>query len=125
MTFDPSTNYLHLPPDLGSRSIPVGPDFWATIDQRKDLDSGRLMMAMDFEGDWPTWEIHPAGDEILVMLSGEMRVCLAMPEGEVWMTLEQGKAVVVPKGIWHTANISSPCRCLFLTPGDGTVNRPR
>ena len=32
--------------------------------------------------------------------------------------------VVVPKGTWHTARTSVPTKMLFVTPGQGTENKP-
>ena len=29
---------------------------------------------------------------------------------------------IVPKGTWHTAKVSSGCKILFITPGEGTLN---
>jgi quercetin dioxygenase-like cupin family protein len=38
---------------------------------------------------------------------------------------EPGAFIVVPRGTWHTARISTPTSMLFVTPGQGTENRPR
>ena len=37
---------------------------------------------------------------------------------------DPGSYVVVPKGTWHTARTSVPTRMLFMTPGEGTENKP-
>ena len=37
--------------------------------------------------------------------------------------LETG-AVVVPRGVWHTARIRAPSRMLHITLGAGTETRP-
>jgi hypothetical protein len=37
---------------------------------------------------------------------------------------DAGSYVVVPKGVWHTARTSVATRMLFVTPGEGTENRP-
>ena len=31
---------------------------------------GRLFAALEMNSDWTNWEMHPAGDEVLVMLQG-------------------------------------------------------
>jgi len=35
-----------------------------------------------------------------------------------------GEYVLVPKNTWHTAKVRKPSRMLFITPGEGTENRP-
>lgn len=124
---DLSSVYLHLAPTpdgAPARQLPVTPSFWATIDGRDDLDDGYLMMKMAMGEDWPTDEIHPHGDEILVQLSGEMTVHLyETPMRSVRMG--PGDAVIVPANTWHTATVHTPGETVFLTPGRGTLNRPR
>lgn len=38
--------------------------------------------------------------------------------------LKDRGAIVIPKGIWHTAKIKKPCRMLHITMGQGTQLRP-
>lgn len=125
MGLDLSQTYLHLGQGLGAREIPVTPTFWQQIDQRTDLHPGRLLMQFTFTGDWPTWEMHPAGDEVVIATEGEMTVHLDEPGGVRTVHLAAGQAVVVPRGVWHTADVPARCTALFLTPGDGTQNKPR
>jgi len=85
--------------------------------------SHELVAAYEFESDWDTWEIHPNGDEIVLLLSGEITLVLKLPGGLQSVALcEAGSYVVVPKGIWHTAKTRTPSRLLFVTPGEGTCN---
>ena len=51
---------------------------------------------------------------ILDLTAGEQRTRLA----------SAGQFVLVPKGMWHTAKISAPCRMLFITAGESTQHRP-
>jgi hypothetical protein len=30
----------------------------------------------------------------------------------------------VPRGTWHTTKVHAPSSMLFITPGEGTQNRP-
>jgi hypothetical protein len=39
--------------------------------------------------------------------------------------LRAGEAVVNPRNVWHTADVTEPCRTLFVTPGQGTEHKPR
>ena len=78
-----------------------------------------------FEQDWPSWEIHPAGEELVCLMSGAATLVLEQQNGERTIELTQpGAYVVVPRDIWHAAGTKSPCTMLFITPGEGTENRP-
>ena len=77
-----------------------------------------------FDEAWPTWEIHPKGDELVLLLSGDTDLVLSNPDGSetVIRVSGQGDYVVVPKGTWHTARPHAPTSLLFMTPGEGTLN---
>lgn len=121
------STYVHLRDDRTAAPIENTPAFWRELTggQRPELDAGRLLMAMDFTEDWPTWEIHPAGDEIVLLIAGEADLVLDLDGREERRPLRSpGDFVVVPRGVWHTAKISSYSKMLFITPGEGTENRP-
>jgi len=77
-----------------------------------------------FDEAWPTWELHPRGDELVLLLSGDTDLVLSNPDGSetVLRVSGQGDYVVVPKGVWHTARPHAPTSLLFMTPGEGTLN---
>jgi len=76
--------------------------------------------ALRFAADWPTWEIHPKGDEIVVLLSGSAEMVLDEKGGHRSVRLSSpGEFVVVPKGTWHTAKISVPTAMFFITARRG------
>lgn len=121
------TTYVHLRDDRSAALLPLTPTFWPELvsGRRPDLTPGRLAMAFAFTESWPTWEIHPAGDELVVLLEGRAVLVLETAEGEACIALEQpGQFVLVPRATWHTARIDAPCKMLFVTPGEGTENRP-
>ena len=64
------------------------------------------------------WEIHPAGDEILLLVSGRLGVTVA-PEGrpEISVDIGPGEAFIVPRATWHRLQVIEPGRMLFCTPG--------
>ncbi len=80
---------------------------------------------VESDADWLRWERHPNGEEMIIQLSGQLILILDFSGLTVEKKLEEGDFVVVPRGVWHTANVSSPGRALFITPGDGSENRPR
>lgn len=82
-----------------------------------------LIACHSFEQDWPTWETHPNGDEVVMLLSGKACLILQLDEGEQSVTLEEaGSFVIVPRNVRHTAKISEQAKMLFITPGEGTEN---
>ena len=80
--FTLDSTYIHLRPDESALAMEGGAAFWRGIGERHDLDQGRLMGSTDQSKDWDHWERHPAGDEILTLLSGEMTIVLEI-DGEV------------------------------------------
>lgn len=70
------------------------------------------------------WEMHPDGDELLTLLSGQFDVVLEERGVERVISLTPGKGALVPRGVWHRMIINIPGELLFLTPGDTTRHRP-
>jgi mannose-6-phosphate isomerase-like protein (cupin superfamily) len=85
---------------------------------------GWLLSAYDMTASMTTWEMHPAGDEILCALSGVLEAVIEDQHGERVVTLSAGSAGVVPRGAWHRLVVRAPGRLLALTYGKGTQHRP-
>ena len=128
--FDLKQTHVHL--GLGARAVPL-PDFaWteqalAAYGARfaADGDEGRLVMIFQQSESWPSWERHPAGEELVVLLSGRADLIQRIDGREHRIALRPGQAAVNPKGVWHTADVHEPGDALFITPGRGTENEPR
>ena len=119
------TEFAVLQPDLQMDPVNVTPTLFEELGQRFDGFKGRVLVsAFQFDSDWPQWERHPAGDELVCLLSGEAELLLHLEGGVTTLPLrEPCSYVVVPKGTWHTARIrATPTRMLFITPGEGTEN---
>ena len=122
--FDLATAFAHLEDGGAAALLPVDEDFWSDMDPR--LERGRLVSKFSSDGDWANWEMHPSGDELVLLLSGRMTFIMEGTEGSVSRTeLSAGEAILVPRGTWHTANVPEPAEALFVTPGSGTRHRPR
>lgn len=128
--FDLSRHAVHL--GLGA-SMHREPDHTGTMEwyrayaerHRSDGAEGRLVAVYTFSKPWPTWEMHPEGEELVVCLAGELVLHQEL-EGRVHsVTLRPFQAVVNPRGVWHTADASAETTALFVTAGMGTQNRPR
>ena len=119
------TTVVVIGPDQSAVTVPVTPTLYQDLDRDFDGFKGRSLVGQHlFTGDWPSWEIHPAGDEMVILVSGKARMVLDESSGHRTVDLAApGDFVLVPKGTWHTAHISTPTRLLFITPGQGTENR--
>ena len=58
--------------------------------------------------------MHPDGDEILYVISGELTVHADSLDAP--LTVPAGKAVIVHKGEWHKLTADEPCRIVHITP---------
>ena len=111
-------------PGQNAVALSVGDTFWSDLDEKYgDFAGHSLISCFSFEEPWPTWEVHPAGDEFVYLLSGEAEMILATADGDKTVTLSNpGEFVIVPRNTWHTARVSVPTAMLFVTPGEGTIN---
>jgi mannose-6-phosphate isomerase-like protein (cupin superfamily) len=114
-----------LDPDLNVNLAKVTPTLYQELDADFDGFAGHVLISMhDFSADWPTWERHPAGDEIVLLLSGSVTLVVQMGAAKQSIKLtEPGAYIVIPRNTWHTARVATPTRMLFITPGEGTENQ--
>jgi mannose-6-phosphate isomerase-like protein (cupin superfamily) len=127
--FDLTRTFVHL--GLGATATPL-PDFtWS----RENLESyearfasdgpeGRLVCVTPQEVTWDTWERHPAGEEVVFLISGRVDVLQEVDGAERVVELRPGEAMVNPTNVWHTARVHEPGLALFITPAEGTEHKP-
>lgn len=122
--FDPQTTYVQLGHEGTAMQVPGGDAFWAMPpDEIGSAVIGWLVSEFLFSSDWPTWEMHPNGDEFVYLLSGSVELLLEEAHEVRSLRLTAPSAVVVPRGVWHTAKIHEPSRMLHVTMGNGTETR--
>ncbi len=126
MTLDLQSTFVVLQPDQSTALLQVSPSVYEKLDRDYQGFKGRtLVSSYSFDADWTSWEMHPAGDEVVCLLSGAAQMVLKRGRGEEVTRLSRtGSFVVVPKGIWHTVRTRVPTRILLVTPGEGTQNKP-
>jgi mannose-6-phosphate isomerase-like protein (cupin superfamily) len=126
MTLDLEQTYLLLSPDGSATPVPGGDAFWSQPEAMLDrLTPDWLVSELSYSADWANWEMHPAGDEFVYLLSGEATLLLQHAGGVQAVPLAGRAAIRVPRGVWHTADVSQPTRLLHITRGAGTQHRPR
>ena len=115
----------------GAKVLPqpefTGMDWYEGYAARTAVDGaeGRLVSFYTFTEDWTSWEMHPAGDEMVVCTAGSIALLQEMPDGRIEsVRLEAGDYAVNPAGTWHTADTTG-ATALFITAGLGTQHRPR
>lgn len=128
--FDLASTFVHL--GNGSLATPVpdvawSPEFLASYAERfaDDGPEGRLVCITPQDSTWDSWERHPAGEEVVVQLTGRSTLVQEVDGEQHTVDLEPGHAMVNPTGVWHTADVHEPGIALFITPGLGTEHRPR
>lgn len=125
MPLNPETRYVHLSNDGAIQDLPGGAAFWSLpAEEMRRFDAGWLITEFVCEDDWANWEMHPEADEFVYLLSGDVALVLELPTGTATIRLSDRGAVVVPRGVWHTARVFATSRMLFVTRGAGTEHRP-
>ncbi len=124
-------NFVHL--GLGATAVPQPPyeggmEWYEAYGERHGDDGreGRLVSQHSFTEGWPSWEMHPLGDELVVCTAGEMVLHQEFPDGRREMvTLRSGDYAINPPGVWHIADVEDRATAIFVTAGEGTRHRPR
>ena len=123
-----TSTYVHLGEGGTSTALEVTASFWPDLMASKlaHLGPGRLVIQACFADDWSNWEMHPNGDEVVLLLAGEVDLVLEQKGGHRTVELRSlGSFALIPRGIWHTANTDRASSMLFITAGEGTEHRPR
>jgi len=126
-SFNLASTCLRLRSDVSIEPLPVDDTFWPRLMSGKlgSFHNEYLVTTFGYDRDWPNWEMHPNGDEIVLLIDGRTTMILELDGRERQVALAtSGSYVLVQRGTWHTARTSTPCRMLFITAGEGTQHRP-
>ena len=91
----------------------------------RDGAHGRMVTVFHQGESWTSWERHPAGEELVFLISGHVDLIQDLDGKEHRIEMHAGDAVLNPPGVWHTSDVHEPGDALFITPGQGTEHRPR
>ena len=125
--FSLSSTYVVLEDNGNAIPIAVSDRFFEDLESKfGDFKGKKLISHFTFNKDWETWEMHPAGEEFVCLLSGQVDLILEQDGVENTVQLStSGSYVLVPGGTWHTARVHTPSSMLFITSSEGTQNRAR
>lgn len=120
-----NSTYVVLDSTGNAIPIAVSDRFYQDLEQQfQDFKEKRLVSHYTFEQDWNSWEMHPAGEEVVCLLSGQVNFVLEQDGRERTVSLNTpGDYILVPRGTWHTAKVYTRSSVLFITPGEGTQHR--
>ena len=124
MPLHPQHTYVRLADDGEALALPADGVCQLPASELAHHGQGWLISEYAFTEDWPSWEMHPQGDEFVYLLSGAVDLLLEQGTNVVTVALVDSGAVVVPRGVWHTAKVRAPSRMLHVTRGAGTETRP-
>lgn len=123
-------SFVHL--GLGASAVPQPPfdgiEWYEAYGKRHAADGreGRLVSLHTFTEGWPTWEMHPHGEEVVICTAGSMVLTQEWPDGRrESVTLEAGDYAINEPGVWHIADVEESATAIFITAGEGTEMRPR
>ena len=123
-------SWLHL--GLGATAVPQPPfdgmEWYEAYGTRYSADGveGRLVSQHSFTEGWPSWEMHPAGDEVVICVDGELVLTQEFLDGSrETLSLGPGDYAINPPGVWHIADVADHATAIFITAGEGTQHRPR
>jgi mannose-6-phosphate isomerase-like protein (cupin superfamily) len=127
--FDLTRTFVHLGQGSSATTLP---DFEWSAEHLEayrarfaaDGREGRLVCVIAQDATWEGWERHPAGEEVVYLLSGRVDIVQDLDGAHHVVELRPGDAIINPTNVWHTARVHEPGLALFITPGDGTEHRP-
>ena len=122
--FNLTTERAIFTPSLEAKTKALSLTFYPELEAEFNGFAGHVLISQHhFAEDWPTWEVHPAGDEFVTLITGDITLVLWQDQQEHALRLSTpSDFVIIPKGVWHTARVHTPTTMLFVTPGEGTKN---
>lgn len=122
--------FIHL--GLGAKAVEeppfAGMEWYEGYVARHASDGaeGRLVSQYTFTESWTSWEMHPAGEEVVICTAGAMVLVQELESGRVVKTpLAAGEYAINQRGVWHTADVAESATAIFITAGEGTQHRER
>jgi len=103
---------------------------FSTLSQRSNeslgtLDGSSIGIGRYVPGASP-WERHNNGDELLLVMDGEVQIEVLEPSGDSFKEqLNEGSLFVVEKGKWHQLTATDNVNILYISPAEDGAERMR
>jgi quercetin dioxygenase-like cupin family protein len=110
------TTVVHMAADLSMCALGVDEEACSRRDGTVQFAEGRLLSVFAYDATWTWWERHPTGEEFVHVLSGSVGFRLDDGATERVVLLDAGESMLVPEGVWHSADVACRARMLFVTP---------
>jgi mannose-6-phosphate isomerase-like protein (cupin superfamily) len=124
---DLARTFVRLSNDGNIDAIPLTTAFWRGKGAAASGD--RFVGIVDFSSSEDlhssSQEVHPDGDELVVVLAGAIHVMVDDGSSETAIALDVGQAAVVPRGMWHRLVMREPGRLLFINIRTSMRSRAR
>ena len=88
-----------------------GASFWML-----DPFNGGQAWIGQYQGESP-WEMHPDGEELVVVLDGAVDFVLEAEGGFKTVAVAAGDVLVIPRGVWHRQLCHGQVKTLGATTG--------
>jgi len=117
---------IHLAPDGSMRSYAKTAGFLRSSGESPEFRDRRVLALYEVstpqDVHYPTWEMHPQGDELLIALSGSLAVEFREAGAGRKAMLPPRSAIVVPAGVWHRLIVNERSLLIAITPRQGTAH---
>ena len=124
-TFDIAKTFVNLQEGGDAEPVNLTPSFWSAEQQRDGLVFGAFDFASSRDLHSSSQEMHPAADEVLLLVSGALEIVLDEGDAQRTIALTAGLAAIVPRGVWHHLEMREPGRLVFVNSRTGMQSRPR
>ncbi len=103
-----------------------GKRFWDTPRPVQDrIGQSWLLSEHHYLKDWDEWVMHPACDELFYLLSGSMDIILDTGTQNNVISLNANDLATIPRSVWHTIKLHSPCHVLNISRELDTKHRKK
>jgi mannose-6-phosphate isomerase-like protein (cupin superfamily) len=121
-----SDNCIYLAHDGSMRPYAKTAEFFRNAGTNPDLKDGCVLALHEVstpqDVHYPAWEMHPQGDELLILCSGSLTVEFREKGIERTAPLRPQSAFIVPAGLWHRLIVHEPSALIAVTPRHNTVH---
>src|SRR4051812_24449392 len=90
-------------------------DFW-TDRTRPGFRAGHILSVFEYAHTWTYRERHRDGDELAVLLTGNVDLLVDHGNGETAQRVHPGCGSIIRAGAWHRLRVHEPSTVLFITP---------